>query len=461
MNRPMRAHPMTAVNFIGKYAAVLLLPMIRNALSPSGGIWRFAIGEAALAATLIALGVLKRYSVTLNVYRRQLVFHSGVIFRRTVAANLSDIVTVSTAQTPISSVLSAVKVTFYAARKRPVCAIYLSKQEADCLLMLFGMGHRHHAERFCAKQLLISAAADSSATAGLLLLGAAFKRIESLTQLHAEQYIIEKVGAALYAANRYLPPIASVAALAMLAGYGTAVVISLVRSALLRVGVGDAGIDVRGGMIVHHGCFMLAKGIAAVTLRCHPLLRIFGRCTLCVQAVGFADERGSSSAVLPAARLDTAASCMPRPTNGRTVRPSGRAMRRAYLWPCIWLGAYLALSVTVGIIYGWLRIFLLLLDIAVAASAACRIYARVYVHRCGYLLFGRTLVILTRKGGTTVEAAVDADKMSAVLLYEGPFDRRYGVATLKVYPTIGAERLKIKNIDKKELYNISHFRIYF
>lgn len=434
----VRAHPLMIAKYLRKYAALLLLPPIRSAvtLAVSGYLPTFWSGEIAVAAALIGGCVLKWLRVRLTLEGDTLALRDGLIFRRIKYMSAADTVTVNLTANPPAALLGARRVSVYAEHRKPLCDLYLSKPNAERLTAELGFDDCGYVNRFSPLQLLIAAVADSSIISGIILAYTAYSRVKQVTAISAEPYLNEAVGVI----EGYLPRAVSLAAILLLIGYSTALILSVTRLALLRIKLSDRSVKVGSGIFTRRTSYIFTRKIASTSVKATIIMRLFGRCSLSVGAAGFGKERGQSKVILPAVHYRSNG-------NDAALTPSKSADRRAYLAPSIWLAVMLIGAAIIAALFPPIRFTAAVIATALLVYLAAYVYARIDVQRHGRLSVGRQIKVKSRSGTAAVETAVDLDNVSAVAQISGPFDRRIGVCTVKVCPAVGGQTAKIKNID--------------
>lgn len=442
----MRAHPLMIASYFRRYAALLLLPPIRSAvtLAVSGylpGIW---ISELVVAAALLIGCTAKWLTATLTLSGGQLSVTEGLLVRRTGFMSTNDAVTINVTANPIAALLGARRVAVFAPHRKPLCSIYLSRQNAERLIEAIGYDDSGYVNQFSAPQLLVAAVADSSLISGLILAYTAYGRAKYLSALNAEPIINEAVGAF----EGYLPRTLSLITVLLLVGYATALAVSVARLALLKVRLNGRSVTVSSGILTRRRSYIFTRKIATVTVKTPIIMRLFGRCSVSIGAAGFGSQRGQSKVILPAVHYRSG-------DGGPAIAPSPRANRRAYLAPAVWLALLLTCTAVVAAAYPPLRFAAAVAAIVTAVYMWSYIYARIDAQRHGRLLLSDKITINGRRGTAATETSVDREGVAAVTLISGPFDRRLDVCTIRFYPTVGGEQCKIKNIDCNSV-DISH-----
>ena len=466
MNRPVhfRLHPLNILKFIRKLLFLLLLPVLRSALNYglSDTLSTLVTLESALAAILLAYGVLRWARSRVTVDDKMLLIRSGLFFRRTAQVPLSSITCIYVERGPLLTLFGAVKVavdTNSGEFKRTDFEFYFGRKQVGQLCeMLNAVTPRNRIYLCNLRQIVLMSLSSASALSGLLVAAGIIKTGGRLLGDTLENRLVETLDAVTQTLSRIIPPAATTLASLLVVGFCISFLITLIKHVSFVVRCNKKGVLIEQGLIRHKQSFIRRDAIGAGVISMPPLLHLFHRSSLCIFASGYGTQNGERSILFPVERASEAEKSMHIlgvdlcKGDRLTLKVPRRAMSRALFTPCVWLAVIAAVTVGGSLLIPSVRQLVLIFGIFVGAVNAYWLYLRISHTKRGGAELGCGVRVFGFRGLTLTDSRFKRGSVDSITVTEGPFDRRKGLCTLRV--TLRGEKAycaRTTNLDKIEV----------
>lgn len=353
----LRIHPIMLVSRLKKFLFLLLLPVATGILRffLSGQFPNILLPELLLLLAMLCGSFLEWKSCRCVQTEGGIFIQRGFFLRRQAELPRREITSVTLRRSPVDRLCGASFIRFdteAGGRKQADFEMHLWKKDAERLLRTLA-GEKKRSGRATLPETLLTAFSASRATTGLLLASPVVKMLGSLAGQAFTDRLYHALRFAAARAADYIPRAASAAAVLLLAGWSVSFLILCVRYACFRVARTEQGYLVTRGIITRRSVFILGEKVSAVLCTQSFLMRLCGLQEVQICAAGYGKEKGETTVLLPVMRRRKMQAWRGRFLESfrepeRELCPGGRALLGYILWPLLFLGSGLFLTLTAG-----------------------------------------------------------------------------------------------------------------
>ena len=464
MKNSFRAHFLMSLRLIKPFLFVLVLPLIKGGIQyllyrKISGVWLL---EAVLVAIIVTIALVRCYTYTVTVAKRELIVKNGIFIRATSHIPKDKISSIYISRGILDRVFGSAicHINTEAGRKgSPDFIFKLSHTDAIKLSKLLYGGEKQVKVVFSPLKIALLAAATSSSVTGLVVGVPIMNQIGKLLDLALEQMILDEISHAADKASVYVPPIFSIITLVLLITYGFAVTVSFFKNVNFKLSSDRHRIEVRSGLITRRRTIFNKRGVNNLCIEQNPLMRVFRTYSMYASIGGYGNKKGEKAVVVPCGRKQTVqyhlSSYFPHlkaeGTRLSAKRSTKMLMRFLYVPRLIALLTIIA-AVSITVIFAYFD--RLVIFIAAAILLISGYYANVCynTYKNGGLSFGDTVYARGMRFFTFRELYCERERVGIIRISQTPADRRYNTCKVKItMRSESADRVKVRNLDLDEV----------
>lgn len=297
--KKLRPHPLMMLNYLYPYLFVLIIPIVRRALSRAGRYPLVFFAETA-AVVLVCLGVVLRWILCrVCLFDDKIIVKSGILFRRELIIPFKNISCVTEERSLLNALFCAVTLRIDTeAGKKGKADLFVRIYKKD-IKYFQSISWTKKGQKVSVLRVILMAAATSSVGVGALVAAPFINKVGTLLDVGISELLIDTVNDA----NRYMsgiiPPIVNTITLVFLALYLISFVFTLAKNIFMRVYLSDKTLHIEKGMIVRRTSVFKISAVNAVIIDKAPLMRLLRRANLKISVAGYGAERGESTTLVP------------------------------------------------------------------------------------------------------------------------------------------------------------------
>lgn len=454
----VRTHPMMILRFVKRYTFILLIPVARSLINFAlyGTTGEFVLWELVSTCAIILLGVVRWIRYTLKTENEYVTVNTGLIFCVHSVVPLKSISGIYAERSLYSAIFGAVRVriaTEACGRKKSDFEFYLSASEANRLFFsVYGNEKVGYTSRSSLGQIILLSASSASALSGMLVAATVFNDAGKLFGDALHKGVIDTVSFFSAIAGRVVPPAAAIIAAALTAGFAISFLIMMLKHSTLIVRFDRFKLSITQGSIWHKRSCISRNSIRAYIFEQSPLMWIFRRCTLSVQAAGYG-KRNESAAIIPV--------CKTKEMN-QTAKIVGfgslpelklyqpkRVISRIVIVPAVVIVSLLAIILIATFFLPRYAHMIILISTFLAIIASYWLIMRLSCHYTGGISFDGKIRIRGYRRLTICDMCFERKYAEYVEVSNGPLDRRKHVNTVRtVINNCSAYSVCVKNLDR-------------
>ena len=472
MKITFKAHPLTVLMLIKPFLFILVLPIIKGFIEyivykKTSGI---LTAETVAFAVIILLAASGYKNFEVSLFKNKLTVKKGIIFKTETAINIKKLSCVSTEKNPLDFFFKAVTFcinTESGRKKRADVQFKLYFDDAKILSsQIYGKESRT-AVKFSYLKLALSAAATSSAFAGLVIAAPVINKIGKLLNIALSQMLLERINQASKNANSIFPPIINAITIILIIGYAVSFIISFLKIISFRLFAGKEKIEVKSGVFIKKRTVFKKTSVNNICIEQTPFMRILRMYNLRAGVGGFGNSKGESATLIPGGKrrevIRYFKAYFPEiRKNGEHIKAkkSTGSLKRFLRLPEIY--GYLILLLCVLAVYIFPPFDRLSVFLAAVLLALDVYYADIcyYNYKNSKLCLGKNIYARGTKRFTAIEMFCKKEKIGKITVMQTPADRKLN--TCKVKLTVrsqSAQSIKVRNTEYE--YTLKKLYEYF
>lgn len=457
IRRRIKGHPLMVFSYLYPYLFILVLPLLRAGVRylRYGEISGLVLWEWLVFAVLLALAIAKWRRFTVTVDDNAIRIRSGILLCRTAEIPRDRLSSVCFADNPITRLLGCTTVLLHTESGRKGRADISFKVYKKEIAFLTEEKHPTESHRFSLSQILLTAAASSSAVSGLILAVPAVNKAARLLGNSIVDLLRRTVSDTEKLFGGIVPPVANLISLAFIVGYLTAFALFFLRTCGFRLDLTERTAEIRSGLFFRYRTRFRKEAVNDLVVERNLILWLFHRCRVRVSVGGYGEKRGELSIVAPAVPyrgVDRLTRLFYPPSDGAVVRPPKGSLYRFFNLPCLWL---LALPALATLLCGLFPVFSAFINFTAAvASAFPLVFA--WLGRYNYdnsrIVFSDTVFVRAANGMKCKELTCDREKIGLLTVRRFPADRRQDTCNLKLtIRSQSADRITVRHLQYSTL----------
>ena len=446
------------LKFVKRYTFILLIPVARSLVNfalygTTGG---FVLWELVSAGAIITIGVVRWIRYTLKVEDDRVIINTGLIISVRSVLPLKSISGIYAERSLYSAIFGAVRIrvgTEACGRKKSDFEFYLSSSEANRLfLCVYGNEKVGYVSRSSIGQIILLSASSASALSGMLVAATVFNDAGKLFGDSLHKGVIDTVSFVSAIAGRIVPPAAAIIAAALTVGFAISFLIMMLKHSTLIVRFDRLKLNITQGSVWHKRSCISRSSIRAYIFEQSPLMWMFRRCSLSVQAAGYG-KQNESTAIIPVCKTkemnQTAKIVGFGGLPDLTMHQPKRVISRIVIVPAVVILSLLGLILIATFLLPRYAHMIILISAFLAIIASYWLIMRLSCHYTGGISFDEKIRIRGYKRLTICDVCFERKYAEYIEVSNGPLDRRKQVNTVRaVINNCSAYSVCVKNLDR-------------
>lgn len=454
-----RVHPYTAVDFLSRFAFLLIIPLLRQIFAQPQSFFQIVRtwgSNLLVTAAILLWAFAETRSQGYHAGKDRLFLRKGLLFKRESEIPYRNIHSVTVERSLLPAAFGAVRLRL----DTPAGG----KRRSDFVLTLFYRDFRRtvgeifkSAEEkvlYCAGfwRLFLMSASWSNPAVGLILAAPFVSRLGKLLGEEISDRLYSTVHLGMRLAAFGIPPAAAFLAGLLASGWVTALFIQLYRYGGFTVSRFEETISIRRGLVSRRRTLVRADRISAVSVRQSLLMRFLRLYGAYLHTVGTGKERGDHSLLIAAAReeelLDALSAVTSLPLSAeKLICPKKKAQKSFFTVPLLFLGLCVLLAFLPALLGLQIRVTLLLLVFVMPFFAWWLLFRREAAKTSYLAVKGDALILSGYRRLTLCRASLAREKLQKIEIRQNPFQKRKQSCNVRAFLfSEGRETVQVKHL---------------
>lgn len=300
-----RPAPLTVISYLYPYLGVLIIPALRGVFvkSATPPAVRLVIGFSAAVVFAAVLATIKYRTCRIVISGGTLIYSRGLFYRVSSVIPVEKIALVMAVNDPFCTLFHTVRLKIYTeakGRKGADMTVLVSRKNARRVMSIFDISKARLQYKPGFLQVIINAAATSSAWGGLVIAAPIIRHTGNILGRAVDRLIIDKVSEASRYLPDLIPQVAGAVSLFLVLLYAVAFLAVLVFDSGFRVYENEGICLVRAGVMPRRAAIFRLDDITAVVNKQNLFMHLLGRISVNLSIGGMGKNKGESAVILPA-----------------------------------------------------------------------------------------------------------------------------------------------------------------
>ncbi|MGN1050978.1 MAG: PH domain-containing protein [Acutalibacteraceae bacterium] len=461
------AHPYTIWAYLGDSWFVLLIPLVQNILyapkSIVAIITNFGINILFVILLFTAI-ILESTSIKYQEKEASLYAKKGFILKRRADIPYNSIHSVTVQKNIFPMLFNARKIYINTPAIKGTSgdySLYVSKKKEKALKSnIFSEKSLDHTYNGGSLRVIVMSAFWSNSLTGLLIFVPILNKISNIFGEQYGEILYQSFDISDYIISVGVPPVLAGLATALLIGWCVAFVVQLCRYGFFKSQLYGDNIVISRGVFNRLQFATKKDKINAITIKQSIPMLILNLKTVCIHTIGAGLQKGDKSVLMPAERSHKIKRFINRIFKTPKRENQTLSVRKRDIMAYLWFPIYSILgTLLLGAVLIYLGYFNTIVRIPYFVVLTILIYwlfFRMYCHsKAGISISEEAVQIDYFKRLNRTTTIIPYDKIQFLELYQGPPQRIFKTAHLKVYIySQHKEYFKIKHLKYKELSHI-------